>query len=120
MRETSEARRHGVEDYARTAVARWPRIVEAMTRLVAAYNKGAGRAVIDISEVRSASSGPTVILRVDNDDVATLSVTLEASVIYARRPGSAHPSGESEYRLRVDRSDDATAAYVLQHWMAQL
>jgi hypothetical protein len=28
--------------------------------------------------------------------------------------------GVAEYRLRADRGDDETAAYVLQHWMEQL
>jgi hypothetical protein len=116
----AQATRQSAVDSASTALLRWPRIVDAMTRIVAAYNEGAGREVINITEDRSATSGPTVILRAGGDDAPMLSVTLEEPAIYARRPGSSSPSSETEYRLGGDRSDDATAAYVLQHWMAQL
>jgi hypothetical protein len=119
-RETSHAARQAAMDDASTALARWPRIVDAMTRLVADYNEGAGREAINIADDRSASSGPTVILRAGGDDAPRLSVTLEEAALYARRPGSDNPSAETEYRLGADRSDHAIAAYVLQHWMTQL
>jgi hypothetical protein len=119
-REASRAARLAAADDASTALIRWSHIVEAMTELVAAYNQGAGREAINIAEDRSASRGPTVILRAGGDDAPRLSVTLEGSAIYARRLGVGNAAGETEYRLGPDRSDDETAAYVLQHWMAQL
>jgi hypothetical protein len=39
---------------------------------------------------------------------------------HARHSGSGSASGEIECHLDQDRSDEATAAYVLQRWMVQL
>ena len=117
---TSEATRQAAMNAADAAFTRWPRVVDAMTRFVAAYNQGAGRKAIDISSGGIDSGGPTVILRGGPDDAPRLTVTLEGSAIYARHSGSGSASGELEYHLDSDRSDDATAAYVLQRWMAQL
>jgi hypothetical protein len=117
---TSEATRQAAMDATDTALTRWPRVVEAMTRLVAAYNQGVGRQAIDISSDGSDSGRPTVIFRSGRDDAPRLTVTLEESAIYARHSGSGSVSGEIEYHLDNGRSDDATAAYVLQRWMAQL
>src|SRR5678816_743317 len=111
---TQETLRAATAD-ASSALTRWSHIVSAMTRLVAAYNHGAGRQAINITEDRSASSGPTVILRGGGDDAPRLTVRLEGSAIYASRPGSGNAPGETEYRLGPDRGDDETAAYVLQH-----
>jgi hypothetical protein len=118
-RQTAQAAHDQQMSEANAAQTRWPRIVEAITRLVAAYNEGAGREVITVSDDRAAAGGGSMVLRGGND-AATLSVTLEASALYARRPGSSTPSSEIQYRLSADRGDEATAAYVLQHWMAQL
>ena len=117
---TSEAARRAAMDAADAAFTRWPRVVDAMTRLVAAYNRGAGREVIDISSGGIDSGRPTVILRRGRDDAPRLTVILEESAIYARHSGPGSASGEIEYHLDNGRSDDATAAYVLQRWMAQL
>jgi hypothetical protein len=114
-KEASQATRRAAADDASSALTRWPHIVSAMTKLVAAYNHGAGRQAINITE-----NGPTVILRAGGDDAPRLTVRLEGSAIYASSPGSGNASGETEYRLGPDRGDDETAAYVLQHWMAQL
>ena len=117
---TTEATRQAAADAADAALTRWPRVVEAMTRLVAAYNQGAGRQAIDISSDGIDSGRLAVILRSGRDDAPRLTVTLEESAIYARHSGSGSASGEIEYHLDNGRSDDATAAYVLQRWMAQL
>jgi hypothetical protein len=117
---TSDAARQAATDDAYTALTRWPRIVEGMMALVATYNEGAGRNAIGITEDRSSVTHPMVVLRGTGDNAPGLTVMLEGSAIYARSPGSGNASGETEYRLDSDRSDDATAAYVLQHWMAQL
>jgi len=101
------------------AVLRWPRIVEAMARLVTAYNTGFESEVLKIVEDQSASR-PVVTIRTGGADDQSLVVTLEESVICARRSDAGVVSCETEQRLRADRDDDETAAYVLQHWMEHL
>ena len=53
-------------------------------------------------------------------DERALVVTLEESMMCARRRDSGGLSCDTEYQLRADRGDDETAAYVLQHWMEHL
>jgi hypothetical protein len=117
---TSEATRQAAMDAANAALIRWPRVVDAMTRLVAEYNNGAGHKVIDITGDGTTASCPAVTIRSGRDGTPALTVTLEESAIYARVSGSVSACGEIEYRLADDRSDEAIAAHVLQHWMTQL
>jgi hypothetical protein len=118
--QTSETTRQAATDADNAALIRWPRIVEAITRLVGEYNNGAGRQVIDITSDGTASSRPALILSAGGDTAPKLTVTLEESAIYARNSGPGSASGETQHRLGTDRTDDAIAAYVLQHWMAKL
>ena len=76
-------------------------------------------AVLDIAEDRSIPRRPVVTIRAGGADAPSLVVTLDESVICARRDAGGLRC-ETEYRLRPDRSDDETAAYVLQHWMEHL
>ena len=114
------ATRDAAVDGETRALSRWPRIVEAMTRLVTAYNTAFGRESLNISEDRSVTNRPVVTIRAGGADAPSLVVTLEESVLCARRSDSGGLSRETEYRLRDDRDDDETAAYVLQHWMEHL
>jgi len=115
----SEATRDAAVEHAHMALARWPRIVQAMTRLVAAYNSGFGREILNIAEDRSIPRRPVVTIRAGGADAPSLVVTLDESVLCGRRDAGGLRC-ETEYRLRPDRSDDETAAYVLQHWMEHL
>jgi hypothetical protein len=116
----SDATRDAGVESTSIALARWPRIVEAMTRLVSAYNQGFGTEVLEITEDQSVPSRPSVMIRAAGANAPSLAATLEDSAIYARRAGPGPPAPEAEYRLLASRSDEETAAYLLQDWMAQL
>ena len=116
----SQATHTAAVESASTALSRWPRIVDAMTRLVAAYNTGFESETLHIAEDLSIPSRPVVTIRAAGADAPALVVTLEESMICTRRSDSGDQSCETEYRLRADRGDDETAAYVLQHWMEHL
>jgi len=116
----SLATRDAAVDDVTMALSRWPRIVEAMTRLVAAYNTGFERETLTIAEDQALPSRPAVTIRASGTDAPLLVVTLEESVMCARHCDSGDRSRETEYRLRADRNDDETAAYVLQDWMEHL
>ena len=116
----ARATRDAAADSVTVALLRWPRIVEAMTLLVDAYNTAFESEVLDIAEDRSVTSRPVVTIRAAGAGDQSLVVTLEDSVICARRSHSGVASCETAYDLRADRGDDETAAYVLQHWMEHL
>ena len=107
------------EDAARTTAVsaeRWPAIVAGMRRLVDAYNAGAGRAVLNIDEESDES---TVTIAAGREG-ASLTAALEDTLICVRANDAGGASRSSEVRLRPDRGDDATAAYVVQNWMQRL
>ncbi|HXD21675.1 MAG TPA: hypothetical protein VN654_31935 [Vicinamibacterales bacterium] len=95
---------------------RWTAIVAGIRRLVDAYNAGARRAILSVAEE---SDEPTVTIAAGGEG-PSLTAALEDTLIcvHAREAGGV--ARVSEVRLRPDRGDDATAAYVLQNWMQRL
>jgi len=117
--QAAETAKSADEDAARTSAVsagRWPGIVAAIRRLVDAYNAGAGRAVLN---VEGESDNPTVTIAAGRHG-PSLTATLENTLIGVRAHGTGGVFCASEVRLRPDRDDDATAAYVLQNWMQHL
>jgi hypothetical protein len=115
----AETAKSAEEHAARTSAVsagRWPGIVAAIRRLVDAYNAGAGRAVLN---VEGESDNPTVTIAAGRQG-PSLTATLEDTLIGVRAHGTGGVCYASEVRLRPDRDNDATAAYVLQNWMQHL
>lgn len=107
------------EDAARTSAVsaeRWPGIVAGIRRLVDAYNAGAGHALLNVEEE---SDEPTVTIAAGGEG-PSLTAALEDTLVCVRARDADGASHSSEVRLRPDRGDDATAAYVLQNWMQRL
>jgi hypothetical protein len=101
-----------------TAVSaeRWRGVVAGIRRLVDAYNEGAGRAILSVEEE---SDEPTVTIAAGHDG-PSLTAALEDTLVCVRAHDADGASRTSEVRVRPDRGDDATAAYVLQNWMQRL
>ncbi len=96
---------------------RWLGIVAAMTRHVEAYNAGARRVVLNVVQESGVS---TVNVAAGGEGAPYLTVTLEGTFVCMKaRDGLGIPH-TTEFRLRSDRDDDATAAYILQNWMERL
>jgi hypothetical protein len=107
------------KDAARTAAVsaeRWTAIVAGIKRLVDAYNAGAGRAVLSVEEE---SDQPIVTIAAAGEG-PSLTAALEDTLICVHAHDAGGVARVSEVRLRPDRGDDATAAYVLQNWMQRL
>jgi hypothetical protein len=99
------------------SVERWVTIVAAIRRLADAYNAGATRAVLSVVEQ---SEQPTVTVAAGGEGTPYLTATLEDTLICVRARDALGIPHATEFRLRSDCDDDATAAYVLQNWMQHL
>ena len=109
------------EDEARmiaTSAERWAAIVAGMRQLADAYNTGASRVVLSVVEQ---SGQPTVtVAAAGSDGTPSLTAALEGTLICIHARDAGGVPYPSEIRLRPDRGDAATAAYVLQDWMQRL
>ena len=118
-RRTVQATTSREEDEARISAAsaeRWTAIVAGIRRLVDAYNTGARGTVLSVEEETDES---TVTIAA-GAEAPSLTAALEDTVICVQVRAVDSVSCSSEVRLRPDRSDDATAAYILQNWMQRL
>lgn len=88
-----------------------------MRRLTDAYNTGANRVVLSVIEQ---SGPPTVTVAASGEGAPHLTVTLEDTLICMRARDALDIPHATEFRLRSDCGDDATAAYFLQNWMQHL
>ena len=99
------------------SVERWRTIVDCVRQVAAAYNRGAKRACLSVTEQ---SGQNAVTVTETGEGTPYLTAALEDTLICIRgrhRDGGAHAT---EVRLQPDRGDDATAAYMLQNWMQRL
>lgn len=99
------------------SVERWVTIVEAIRRLTVDYNAGANRAVLNVVEQ---SGQPTVTVTAGGEGAPYLTAALEDTTICMRCRDAAGTAYATDFLLRRDRDDDATAAYLLQNWMQHL
>jgi hypothetical protein len=96
---------------------RWVTIVAAIRRLADAYNAGACRVVLNVVEQ---SEQPTVTVAAGGEGTPYLTATLEDTFICMRARDALGVPHATDFQLRSDRDDDATAAYLLQNWMQHL
>jgi hypothetical protein len=113
---TSKSRQEDAARATALSAERWAAIVTGIRRLVDAYNAGAERAVLSVEE---ASDEPTVTVAVGAEG-PSLRAALDDTLICVHARDAGGVARVSEVRLRSDRGDDATAAYVLQNWMERL
>lgn len=98
------------------SLERWRSIVDCVRQVAAAYNRGAKRGCLSVKR----SGHNAVTITETGEGTPYLTAALEDTIICVRgrhRDGGVHAT---EVRLRQDRGDDATAAYVLQNWMQRL
>lgn len=96
---------------------RWVTIVAAIRRHIEAYNAGARRAVLKVTEQ---SGAPIVTVAAGGEGTPYLTATLEGTFISMKSLDALGIPHATEFRLRPDRDDNATAAYLLQNWMERL
>jgi hypothetical protein len=104
------------------SLARWPPIAEAISRLVGAYNAGADRTILSVSDATTIAHQPAITVESESsgEERPSLSMALDGTLIRVSGVDGRGVSFAAEYRLREDRSDDSTAAYLVQNWMESL
>ncbi len=108
------------EDAARQvadSTGRWAVIVAGIRRLADAYNAGAGRAVLTIVEQ---PGQVTIAVAPASSETASLTAALEGTLICLHCRDADGILRTSEVRMLDDRTDAATAAYLVQNWMQRL
>jgi hypothetical protein len=116
----SIAQRRGEIDAARltTSVVRWPGIVAAIKTTLAAYNHGMGRELLVVTETDRPH--PSATIESSGGTMSALVATLDEAEIRVDYRATAPDHGGSTRWVAITRSDDDTAAYVLQEWMERL
>lgn len=102
-----------------TCRRRWPTIVDAMRTLVNCYNEGTGGETLIIVE------GPTgqdeePMVTVTARGGRALVVAVDGADLVVRASEDENGGMQGEQWIGLDRTDEATASYVLQNWLAQL
>jgi len=102
-----------------TALARWSGIVPAIRAVVAAYNEGAGRERLVVTETADGAP-PAVTIEAPGSGIPALVVRLDgAELNVGSQSTDAHTGGMKRW-VDLTRTDDETAAYVLQEWIERL
>jgi hypothetical protein len=99
------------------SLQRWKGIVAGIRNLTDAYNAGANRAVLSVLDEPGQHA---VTIRGGDEHAPYLTAILDRALICSHGRDAGGVAHASELRLRPDRDDDATAAYVLQNWMQHL
>jgi hypothetical protein len=99
------------------SLQRWQGIVACIRKLIDAYNAGANRVVLNVFDEPGQRA---VTVRAGDEHAPYLTAMLDHTLICSQGRDSSGVAHASELRLRPDRDDEATAAYVLQHWMQHL
>ena len=104
------------------SLARLPPIGEAIGRLVGAYNAGANRTILSLSDASTIPHQPAITIESESsgEERPSLSMALEGTLIRVSGVDGRGVSFAAKYRLREDRSHDSTAAYLVQNWMRSL
>jgi hypothetical protein len=98
----------------------WPGIVASMRTLSHSYNEGAGLDVLTIAEAANGDGGDPLVEIVARGG-QTLTMTLvDAELCVRQSPAISGALDAGRRWLVLGASDQATAAYALQHWLTQL
>ena len=97
---------------------RWPMILVAIKALTEEYNAGFGREAVVVVE-GSDLEHPSVTLESVVSEHSTLGIAVDGSELLVRTR-VAVDSGESTRWVALNRTDEDTAAYLVQDWMQRL
>jgi hypothetical protein len=114
------ARTLEVRDREHAVLRRWPNIVAALRALSHCYNEGVGLDVLAVVD-GAGDDGRDVFVQIVARSGQALTVTLVGAELCVRTtPGTAGAADDGTRWLTFGASDEAIAAYALQHWLTQL
>jgi hypothetical protein len=103
---------------ATAGLLRWPVIVQAIRSRVASYNDGAGTDAISVQE--HADDSTKVTVQSTRCSKSGLVITLDGTELQVLSIDHDGPLNGSGRWIDLSRSDDDTAAYLLENWIQQL
>lgn len=99
---------------------RWPAIVDAMRTLIGCYNDGAGGETLIIVDGPTTAQGEELTLTVTARGGRALVMAVDGGDLWVRASQDENGRMQGERWIGLNRTDEATAGYVLQKWLAQL
>ena len=108
------------DEHARSAACRlrWPMILAAIRALTAEYNRGFGADAVLVVE-GSDLEHPAVTLQSVLSEHSTLGIAIDGPELLVRTRGAAGSSENARW-VALNRTDEDTAAYLVQDWMERL
>jgi hypothetical protein len=98
---------------------RWPAIVNAMRTVIGHYNDGAQADVVSLHD-RPTGEGGDPAATVATRSGRSLVIVVEDADLWVRASLDDNGNTHAERWIGMHRTDEATARYVLQNWLAQL
>ena len=99
---------------------RWPGIVAAIRTLTGRYNDGAGLDVLTVVDDADGKSRDLIVTVVARGGQTITMTASGAEVCVRPSAGTAGSPDDGRRWMTFGGSDEATAAYALQHWLTQL
>lgn len=119
-RRAARALQERTEQRALACARRWPAILQAMRTLIGWYNEGAGREMLVLVDSPAGSAGePSATITAPGGQTLVIAVEGADLRVHAGLEGE-NRRQQGERWIDLNRTDDATAGYVLQNWLAQL
>jgi hypothetical protein len=114
------ARTLELRDREHAVLRRWPNVVAALRTLSHCYNEGAGYDVLAMVD-GAGDDGRDLFVQIVARGGQALTMTLVGAELCVRTtPGTVGATDDGTRWLTFEASDEAIAAYALQHWLTQL
>jgi hypothetical protein len=101
------------------SLRRWPGIVAAIEAVIAAYSEGTGETLLTVTEAAHQQHPSVTIASADGTGTALVIALDQAELRVGGRSTDPESAGIRRW-VDLSRSDDQTAAYVLQEWLERL
>jgi hypothetical protein len=106
------------DDQRNSSLRRWPEVVGAIRALAKSYNEGVNLEAITITEENDGETPSVTVSTGAGGEV--LVIVLDGPELCVHAHAGSHAVPDRRYWVHLNRTSEATAAYLLWDWMARL
>jgi hypothetical protein len=99
---------------------RWPGVVAALRSLATRYNDGAGLEILSVVDAAGGENRDLTVTAVARGGQTLMLTMVGAELCVRTSPAPPGAPDEGRRWITLAASDEAIAAYALQHWLTQL